>query len=638
MPKDGSEPSPSPKSQPSSSPKGKSSASPKHAHRAGKKQQHNRDAPEGADEPPPQTYVQFKAAVEVKCSNPECPNPDSGFDTPDGQESQWCRFCGKPRAEANGSRKEGESHQGNGVAKGDDATQAQPPRPPVATQPRKPAQPNNSRPPVETVPPLQAETPVVPIQTLPPVDSPAQTLPMLPSTAEVASSGAPTPAAATSTAPPKKKEDPGDWWWKCWRCQQKAKVFCVDCKKGEQYLCHKCCAFEHDFDYKKLRFHSLEAINPKQTTSLILAIADAIVLPLVFWYLVRQTGIPEGYNDGIDVCPLVDQGRSLVFSIDAGLSLYTKHYFMLACNIEDGYVRLWVDVFVRCIATNTDSLFLLAVTAFRAQLYHKIVIRTAFVPIAMIIQAIFSTIVYFFTLGLPNLERNKMLAPFQRVLTNFVDRVQAPAKRLPNTLSRSRPSMQYKDYFSYKYGRLPRQFRWNKESAGNRLEALSLAMFRIPICIRCCCMFLRMGWIFAAIANVVVPDQFWKSPNIDFTQVSKDEYSGVLLESIGKWAMHFVFRHATTVADFTVTYTPQFVVQAIAFLMPFLVMARDILLENYVAILGGLIVLAIPWSIYKSVKKFEKNQLRKFNQQAEDHVNYPFTTYEARMKWMPLIK
>merc|ERR1719162_49369 len=224
-----------------------------------------------------------------------------------------------------------------------------------------------------------------------------------PASSEVAPSPEPKPDSSTSTAPPKKKEDGGDFWWKCWRCQQKAKVFCVDCKKGENYLCHRCCAFEHDFAFKKVRFNSLEAINPKQTTSIILALVDAFVLPVTIWYLIRQTGIPEGYNDGVDVCPLIDQGRSLVFSIDAGLSLYTKHYFMSACNIEDGYVRLWVDVFVRGIATNTDSLFLLAVTAFRAQLYHKIVIRMVFVPIAMILQAILVTMVHFFTLGLPNL-------------------------------------------------------------------------------------------------------------------------------------------------------------------------------------------------------------------------------------------
>jgi len=475
----------------------------------------------------------------------------------------------------------------------------------------------------------KAQPPQPPTQTLP-----EKTIVPAAETKETSAAGAPAPSAAKA----EKKEEPGDWWWKCWRCGKKAKVFCVDGKKGEEYLCHRCCAFEHEYDFKKVRFNSLEAINPKQTTSIILALVDAFVLPVTIWYLIRQTGIPEGYNDGVDVCPLIDQGRSLVFSIDAGLSLYTKHYFMSACNIEDGYVRLWIDVFVRNIATNTDSLFLLAVTAFRAQLYHKIVIRMVFVPIAMIFQAIFLALVYFLTLGLPNLEDNKFVAPFQRKLTKWVDQVQAPSKRLPNTLTRSRPSMQYKDFFSYNYGRITRQFRWFKQSAGNRLEALSQVAFRIPICIRLCCMMLQMGWIFAAIAKIVVPDQFWNSPNINFAQVSKDTYSGLLLESIGKWAMHFVFRQASTVA----AYTPPIVIRTVTFItrdilgLPgMFITARDILLENYVAVLCVVIVLAIPWAARRRLKQYEASQLRNFNEQAADKFN--FTTYEARMKWMPLV-
>lgn len=460
--------------------------------------------------------------------------------------------------------------------------------------------------------------------------APAETMP---SPAKSAS-GEPTPVAA----PPKKTEDPGDFWWKCWRCGQKAKVFCVDCKKGEQYLCHRCCAFEHDHDYKKYRFHSMEAINPKQTTNIILAVFDALVLPLTFYYLLRQTGIPEGYNDGIDVCPIVDKGRSLLFSIDAGLSLYTKHYFMMACNIEDGYVRLWIDVFVRNIATNTDSLFLLAVTAFRAKLYHSIVVRTAFVYIAVIAQAVLTTVLYFFTEALPDLEKNATLAPFRRKLTELVNKVQPPGKRLPNTLSRSRPSMQFKDYFSYYYGRIPRQFRWFKESSGNRLEAISSVAFRVPICIRLCCMFLRMGWIFTGIAKVVAPNSFWQSPNIDFAQVSKDTYSGALLESLCTWLMHFVLSRATTVADLALTYTPKVVVGSVEFVVPHIKTVLGLMIDNYVAVVAGLIALSIPWGIRKYYFSTLKSQERSFNKKVDDNVNYPFTTYEARVKFMPLFK
>jgi len=41
-----------------------------------------------------------------------------------------------------------------------------------------------------------------------------------------------------------------------------------------------------------------------------------------------------------------------------------------------------------------------------------------------------------------------------------------------------------------------------------------------------------MQWCFLKVAEVLVPNSFWKSPNLDFKQVTKDVYTGVWLENI----------------------------------------------------------------------------------------------------------
>jgi len=451
---------------------------------------------------------------------------------------------------------------------------------------------------------------------------------------------------------------PGDWWWKCTKCRKgaKAKVFCVDCPKGKQYFCHKCCALEHDWDLKT-RFHSLEAIKPKQSTNFVFAVLDALMLPLLVFLALRQTGIPEGYNDGVDVCPLVDKVRGMVFSFDAGISLYTKHNLAPICNLEDGYIRLWLDTFVRGIATDTDSFFLLLATAFRARLFHYFIIRTVFAPVVVIMQAALSTVLYLLTSGLPDLDNVSSLKPIRKLLTKLVDRVQKPSSRLPNTLERSRPSMQYKDWFTYFVkSRWPRQFQWARQTANNRLAALSGLLFCIPLVIRVCTIFLRLGWVFHMIAERILPNKFWHSPNIDFAQVTKDEYTGVMIENFVKGTVRWGFdsvvgifvsssdavvAQTPNVTQYTATYMPSIGTWVVAILEPLVKTVYNELskaLMDYHLLLGGVLVV---YGIYAAVKYqinwLYKRQQGKFDKLANDDVKAPLTSYRCRVKWMPLV-
>jgi len=447
------------------------------------------------------------------------------------------------------------------------------------------------------------------------------------------------------------KETPGDWWWKCTKCRHgaKAKVFCTECPKGKQYFCHKCCALEHDWDLKT-RFHSMEAINPKQNASLIFAVMDALFLPLFVLFVIRQAGIPEGYNDGVDVCPIVDKARELIFRFDAGISLYTKYTLTPICNLEDGYIRLWLDVFVRGIATDTDSFFLLAATIFRARLYHYFFIKTVVMPIAVMFQAIFTTVLYCFTRSLPNLDDSTMFKPFKKLVTKLVDRIQKPSSRLPNTLWRSRPSMQYKDYFTYVFkSHLPRQYRWFSESANNRLCAFSGLLFCIPIAMRTCTIFLRMGWLFHGIAEKILPSSFWHSPNIDFAQVTKDEYTGVMLESLFKGSVHhagrfaqghlmYVVDHVPNVTQYTVTNAPSAVVWLVAFLQTNVVLLGTALWEQRIVLGGLLLVFGIVSAVRLQITHLLWSKPNKrFHKLAADEIKAPLTSYRCRVKWMPLL-
>lgn len=336
-----------------------------------------------------------------------------------------------------------------------------------------------------------------------------------------------------------KKPVQEDWWWKCGRCREgaKAKVFCVDCPKGkkgnEQFYCHRCCAIVHDWDTNN-RFHSIEAIDPKQTTSTIAALVDALLLPLAVIVLLRNTGIPRNYTDGADICPSITGVRRTLFSFDSSVSTYlTTEYFAPFCSFEDGYFRLWLDTFVRGVVTNTDSFFLLGASVFRAYAHHRLIIRTLFVPLAAFLHAV---IMIVFSAVLEQLPADPplpacILDPFKNLLTQFADWFEPKAKRAPKTFWRERPSQDFKETLAYMKSRLLRQFTWRKGVAQPRLEAFSWLLILIPVVIRLCSMLLKMRWIFHKIAEVVVPNSFWKSPNIDFDEVTKDVYTGTWLEA-----------------------------------------------------------------------------------------------------------
>jgi len=466
---------------------------------------------------------------------------------------------------------------------------------------------------------------------------------VVPATAPVASATAVAVPPAPAPVKTDKKADDGDWWWKCTRCRNKksfAKVVCLECPKGKQFLCHKCCALEHDWDGNQ-RFHSVEAIHPKQTTFLLSALLDAFLLPMTIFFVIRQTGIPEGYNDGIDVCPIVDRFREALFSFDAGVSLYTKHYFYFGCNLEDGYIRLWLDAFVRCIATDTDSIILLVLTALKAYAFHTFIIKKLFVPVGVFFEAIVSTLFYFGTTMLPDVDSWRIARPFRHLLTKAVDKIQPKAKRLPKTLPRSRPMFQFEDYFKYRYGRIPRQYNWFRETASNRLTAFSRVVFCIPVVVRVCIMFLAMTglpfrWFFEAIAQVVVPDNFWNSPNINFSQVTKDGYSGVMLESFAMGVVNFVASKAMTwvphITNHIVAKSPPLVLWIVGILWPHVKFLHECLWDNYIYLVF-FTVFMVRWTFRFLYKRVKDRQQGQFNKLAEDGQD--FTEFQCKMKWLP---
>lgn len=145
-----------------------------------------------------------------------------------------------------------------------------------------------------------------------------------------------------------------------------------------------------------------------------------------------------------------------------------------------------------------------------------------------------------------------------------------------------------------------------------------------------------MGWFFRAIAEMVVPDMFWKSPNIDFNQVTKDGYSGLMLESLLKVSFRFAVSQVLTVTQYTCTYLPSIVLWLVKLIEPEVKKLHEFMLDYYLYII--LIILFIVL-IAKRVVLFSIDWLLKYQQgrfkKLENEA--PLTNYNCRMKWMPLL-
>jgi len=394
-------------------------------------------------------------------------------------------------------------------------------------------------------------------------------------------------------------------------------------------------------EVKKRRMVSLEAINPKQSTSLILAMADALVIPLTFIFFVSRAGllargIPEGYHEGEDMCPVTNVGREFLYTIDAGVALYTKGYFTTACNIEDGYLRLWIDLFVRGIATTTDSFFLLWATFLRAKLFDSIVVRMIFVPVASVFFGLVTTLVKLGTDVLPDLEGNQNAIELNKWMLAQMDKVQPRAKRLPNTLPRVRPAKDYQDWFKYNYGRTARQFRWFTQQAGNRVEGYVKGAIWYAIYIRLALLVLDQlallmgmdGLRAVSVAENVFPGAVQSLQQ----KVSKDRLSSDFLESLFKGLLAFAARLVPRVVGFAANYTPSLVISYVVPLIEFLVNVLMWLVDKgKVYILVAIVFQVGRWSIAKLKDNINGRFSRAYSKAEKDT---PFHEFTAQIKWM----
>jgi len=464
----------------------------------------------------------------------------------------------------------------------------------------------------------------------------------------------------------------GDFYWKC-QCvaKEKAKLFCTDCPPGKQFFCHRCCILEHDWEGKN-RLHSIEAIDPNQHTSHMADLFDVLLLPIIIFISIRCLGLPEGYNDGIDVCPIVGSVRKTLFHLDAGM-VAMSHYWMprvgyidlqeqglaFNCNLEDGYIRLWLDLFVRGIATNTDSLFLLIVTFIRAKLFHAFIVKNLFLPLAVMVHASYSYAIH----SLPFPEP----VWFRKVSIRVMDRVLPPSKRCPKTFPRSRPAKNFKDSFKYwwdkKGGRVLRKFNWFWDVANARLSGFSYALLWVPVVLRLTIMLLGTTLTrltFGIVSRIFLPSSFatydaniggWRSANVDFAQVTEDTFSGYLFKSIALSITQFLALSVVpSVTQFILRLTPGFVISAInlviRFGVPEVKFLHNFMLEYRIYALG-IPVLLVYYGGKRAIENIIKEQEGAFKKREKDDKDFtscginaeearPHVSPAAYMKWMPL--
>lgn len=429
--------------------------------------------------------------------------------------------------------------------------------------------------------------------------------------------------------------DDADWWWECCRCYKdkktpaaKATVFCPDSPPGQQLYCDKCCALEHHWGGKK-RLHTMEAIDPRQSTYLISTLLDVIVLPLAMLAIVIRVGIPDGYTVGADVCPLSHSVRKLLFSIDAGMStIYAKPYLAGFCNLEDGYVRLFMDAFLRCALTDTDSGFLLFVTLCRAVVFNYLIIRKVIVPIAVFFHTIISMIFFLMENSLPESRRSSWDTS-QLVKRPYFKWLRPP---MPITKPRLRPPEQYVDNFRYRYGRLERRWDWARHTCRKRTLAFSGVLICLPVTVRVCTIVFRMGWFF----QDMVPAS-WHAEFRELAPVSKDPYSGIMLENFLKGLVKAVGVAVFSVLRRCAPYVPNVVVKTFETVAPHTVtvvkLLCSVLLDYWMFLFAVLALLAILYSPVYYLKSLYKKQQGDYKKACETrHLDFEVT---CNTKWAP---
>lgn len=269
---------------------------------------------------------------------------------------------------------------------------------------------------------------------------------------------------------------------------EKKLLFCTDCAGRYAAL------------GSKTQHASLEAIDPtkSQNINLVAPLFDTIVIPMTFFFFLWKVGIPQEYVNGQDVCPLTHTARRHLYHMDSGLAYLLKNQFAWTCNLEDGYFRLFIDLWVRGISTDTDTVLLLGSQIMRALLFHHLFIKFAIVPCLALFNVAASSFVHYFgnvvayVAGLPAQllppEVQNVLNKVNEALRSKMMYMVSYEKLPPPTTPRERPRLDMNDAWAYWMGRYTRMVEYYWEAGLARTRSIMILLPAFAIAIRALCL------------------------------------------------------------------------------------------------------------------------------------------------------
>ena len=211
----------------------------------------------------------------------------------------------------------------------------------------------------------------------------------------------------------------------CTLSEEVAEVWCCECSRC---LCRDCDERMHGVDAldplsRPMCSHRVEYILGGGGVPILSPLLEILVLGLAMWSI-KPLWTNAGHLLHVDyffesICPLVYRIRRVVFRIDHALYPLVKGSLSNWCDIEDSFIKIFSDLWVRGILTHTDSFALLILKA--PTTIGALIMVLAIVPLLAIPYAALATLVRVIeTVLFPNWFITRLIARIIRITTVLI--------------------------------------------------------------------------------------------------------------------------------------------------------------------------------------------------------------------------
>mmetsp|Transcript_25688 Transcript_25688/g.47437 ORF Transcript_25688/g.47437 Transcript_25688/m.47437 type:complete len:533 (+) Transcript_25688:74-1672(+) len=295
---------------------------------------------------------------------------------------------------------------------------------------------------------------------------------------------------------------------KCASCGKAvAEVFCVDCKNPGVAYCRFCACLLHHPSMKTEQHSIEEILDPEKITGVKMIspiLPDLLFLTVVIFTIAVTGSLTEEHILGASYCPTTNRIRKWLVYFDPNIFYYYKAPFAENCNIEDSFWRtIVIDLWVRAIATGTDSMLLLLQSSFIGT-FFAVFVNFFFSRIVGFLYGVFAQLVHWMESTLPREDHEGNPSIFVKLAEvskriSFSKFVKAP----PLTEWRRRPMEDYMENWRYFKKRQLRVFKAYEAHAQGMMSALIWRTWQACVGIRFLCIVIDFDIFIRALLNLL---------------------------------------------------------------------------------------------------------------------------------------